>query len=113
MTPRRGERAAPPPGAGEWDIRFATNEAARGWEELSRRSPGPLRDCWLALRHRPTQPTNPTRQHRLHRSLGDRSLGGRLLPQWQYEVTGAARVWYCVDAEAGTVWVTHAAPGHP
>ena len=113
MSPRRGERAAPPAGAGEWDIRFATNEAARGWEELGRLFPGPLRECWLALRHRPTSPVNSARQHRLHGALAERDLAGRALPQWGYEVTGPARVWYCPDAETRTVWVTHAAPAHP
>jgi hypothetical protein len=45
--------------------------------------------------------------------LAERSVGGRTLQQWQYEVTGAARIWYCVDDEARVVWVTHAAIGHP
>lgn len=43
MSPRRGDRAAPPPVDGEYDVRFATNQAALGWEQLdqqpSRRSP--------------------------------------------------------------------------
>lgn len=45
--------------------------------------------------------------------LAEGSVGGRTLQQWQYEVTGAARIWYCVDDEAHVVWVTHAAIGHP
>ena len=31
MTPKRGERVAPPAGPGEYDLFFATNEAAKGW----------------------------------------------------------------------------------
>lgn len=60
--------------------------------------------------HRPREPPPPAP---LRRALAERDLAGRHLPQWQYEVTGAARVWYCPDAETKTVWVTHAAPDHP
>jgi hypothetical protein len=31
---KRGDRAAPPPHPGGYTIRFATNDAAKGWEEL-------------------------------------------------------------------------------
>ena len=34
------------------------------------------------------------------------------LEQWQYEVTGAGRVWYCPDRESRTVWLTDASVGH-
>jgi hypothetical protein len=67
----------------------------------------------LVLCGHPTDPVNPSRQHRLHGVLAERRIAGRALPQWQYEVTGAARVWYCPDAGTRTVWVTQAAPAHP
>ena len=34
MSPKRGERVAPPPGPGEYDLFFATSEAAKGWVDL-------------------------------------------------------------------------------
>jgi hypothetical protein len=37
---------------------------------------------------------------------------GRDLPQWQYEVTGGGRVWYC-DDDKQRVWITRAGAGHP
>jgi hypothetical protein len=40
-------------------------------------------------------------------------LGGRVLEQWQYEVTGAGRLWYCIDDDRRTVWLTLAMVGHP
>jgi hypothetical protein len=35
------------------------------------------------------------------------------MEQWQYEVTGAGRLWYCIDDEHRTVWLTDAVTGHP
>lgn len=34
MSPKRGDDVAPPPMGGGWRLRFATNEAAKGWGEL-------------------------------------------------------------------------------
>jgi hypothetical protein len=38
--------------------------------------------------------------------------GGRVLPQWQVEVTGGDRVWYLLDTEKRTVRVDYAG-AHP
>jgi hypothetical protein len=61
--------------------------------------------------------TNPLRrdprQHPLRDKLGRRQVGERDLEQWQYEVTGAGRVWYCPDSEKRQVWLTLAQVGHP
>jgi hypothetical protein len=32
VSPKRGDRVAPPPAAGQWELRFATTEAVKGWE---------------------------------------------------------------------------------
>jgi hypothetical protein len=45
--------------------------------------------------------------------LGKRDIKGERLEQWQYEVTGAGRVWYCIDDKNRRVWFTLAATGHP
>ncbi|HEX9536631.1 MAG TPA: hypothetical protein VGA04_00470 [Streptosporangiaceae bacterium] len=50
---------------------------------------------------------------RLRGSLSTRTFDGRDLEQWQIEVTGGARIWYLVDDDKHTVWVVHAAAGHP
>lgn len=112
MTPKRKDRVAPPPGPDEWDMRFATSEAAKGWEELCRQAPHNLRRAWEALRTDPCPPATP-RQHPLKGSLGTGTFDGRRLPCWQYEVTGAGRIWYLVDDERRTVWVQAASTGHP
>ena len=35
------------------------------------------------------------------------------LPQWQYEVTAGGRIWYCIDDDKKTVWLTAVHIGHP
>ena len=113
MSPKRKDRVAPPPARGRWDCRYADTDAVDGWESLSRQAPGPTFDAWEAITKDPRDRTNPTRQHQLRGDLSSRAVGGRKLEQWQYEVTGAGRVWYCIDEEGRTVWVTGASTGHP
>jgi hypothetical protein len=68
---------------------------------------------WVVLTERPTQPENPSRQHRLRGQLAERQIGGRTLPQLQYEVTAGGRIWYCPDGQRRVVWVVAASPSHP
>jgi len=35
------------------------------------------------------------------------------MPCWQIEVTGGGRIWYLLDTEKRTVWVTFASTAHP
>jgi hypothetical protein len=99
---RRGQRVAPPAAAGDWELRFATGEAADGWEELCANAPGPTKACWEQLRREPRRHDQPQKQ--LRDNLAQRTIGGQTYEQWQYEVTGGGRVWYCPDGERRTVW---------
>ncbi|GEL18360.1 hypothetical protein [Pseudonocardia asaccharolytica] len=113
MPAKRGDRVAPPARSGGWEARFATSEAAKGWEELRRIARANTWEAWVVLTERPTRPENPARQHRLRGQLAERVIGGRTLEQWQYEVTAGGRIWYCPDAERRIVWVVAAGPAHP
>lgn len=113
MSPGRGDRAAPPPVAGEYDVRFANSRAALGWDELGRQAGPSLRRAFDAIRANPRSRSSPERQHRLRGSLGTADWKGSHLERWQFEVTGAARIWYLIDDEQRTAWVTHAGTGHP
>ncbi|MGA5314770.1 hypothetical protein ACPCTK_11665 [Streptomyces pseudogriseolus] len=112
MTPKRGDDVAPPV-EHEWRLRFATNEAAKGWGELGAEAPGNTRRCFEALRRDPTSRSDPDRQHRLRGRLALRNLGGRDYPQWEYEVTAGGRVRYLVDEARRTVFLVSASPRHP
>ncbi len=113
MSPRRGDRAAPPPVAGEYDLRFASNEAARGWDELAVQAAANLRRAFDAIRTDPRSRAALERQHRLKGSLGTGIWKGEALERWQYEVTGGGRVWYLIDDARSTAWIVHAGNGHP
>jgi hypothetical protein len=104
---------APPPGPGDWDIRFRNNDAARGWEELCRQDPGNALAAWRIMRRNPTPWTDSPRHHRLQGRLSTVKVGDKPLDHWQIEVTGAGRVWYLIDKDKTTVWIDHAGPGHP
>jgi len=110
-VPKRRERVAPPPKKGGWDFRYATSNAASGWEKICAAAPGPARSAWEHITEEPLDQS--ARQHPLKGSLGKREVSGKSLDQWQYEVTGAGRIWYVIDEAKRVVWMTDASPGHP
>jgi hypothetical protein len=113
MTARRGDRVAPPPLREEYDLRFASNQAAIGWEQLAAQAAANLRRAYDVIRSHPRTKRSPERHHRLKGSLGTAAWKGDLLERWQYEVTGAGRIWYLIDDAHRTVWIVHAGPAHP
>ncbi len=113
MSPKRGDRAAPPAIGDEFEIRLATTDSCAGWEHLAKQAPGNLRRAYDAIRASPRATTNPDRQHRLKGQLASMVWKGNTLEQWQYEVTGGGRIWYLIDDVQRTVWIVHAGTGHP
>lgn len=113
MPAKRGDRVAPPGRPGGWEARFATSEAAKGWEQLCQTARSNTWEAWVILTERPTDPENPARQHRLRGALAVREVGGKVLDQWQYEVTAGGRIWYCPDPGRHLVWVVAASPAYP
>jgi hypothetical protein len=107
-------RRRPPPHVGdEWRLRFATNEAAKGWGDLCTVAPGNTRRCYEALRSDPLSMADPDRQHRLRGRLATVTLHGTEYPQWEYEVTAGGRVRYLVDQAKRAVYLVYASPRHP
>ena len=108
MSPRRPKKAAqPPPPPAEWTVKPASRAALRGWEEVAEAEPDLMRVVKERLRTRPLDRSdNPNRTHRLKPPLDLGRVGDLKLPQWQHEMTASGRIWYCVDADTRTVWVT-------
>lgn len=109
--PKRKDRIAPPPAKDGWDFRFATSEAVKGWDEVCAAVPANARAAWEQITSEARNRDH--RQHRLKGGLGTRIVNGKTMEQWQYEVTSGGRLWYCIDDERRTVWLTDAMPGHP
>lgn len=113
MSPKRGDDVAPPSVGDEWRLRFATNDAAKGWGDLCSEAAGNARRCYESLRSDPLSSRDPDRQHRLRGRLATGILGGKSFPQWEYEVTAGGRVRYLVDESKRTVHLVYASPRHP
>jgi len=110
---KRGDRVAPPGRPGGWEVRFATNDAAKGWDHLCQTARSNTWEAWVVLSERPTAPENPARQHRLRGALASHVVGGRVLDQWQYEITAGGRIWYCPDPDKRIVWLVLTSAAHP
>ena len=114
MSLHLGGPLPPPTGPDEWEILCGTREARTGWPELLRQAPHNVARTHQALRTNPAPVTETERQHRLRgKRLSTGEYKGKILPQWQYEVTGAGRIWYLVDIDDHRVIVMHAGPAHP
>ena len=113
MPAKRVDRVAPPARPRGWEARFATSEAAKGWEQLCQVAKANTWEAWVVLTERPTQPQNPARQHRLRGELATHLVAGKELEQWQYEVTAGGRIWYCPEPDRRIVWLVAASPAHP
>jgi hypothetical protein len=113
MSPKRGDRVAPPPLAPEWELRFLTAEAVKGWDELCREAPGNVRKAFEIIRADAGPPIETARHHRPRADLALGTRAGVQLHRWQYEVTGGGRIWYLVDPEALVAWFEYCGTGHP
>jgi hypothetical protein len=113
VSPKRGDRAAPPPRPDEYDLRFASNDAAKGWDEMCRQVPGNTRAAFEAIRADPCPVPSTKRHHRLKYELAWGTHNGKRLEQWQYEVTGGGRIWYLINHDTRTAWLVYAGTGHP
>lgn len=113
MSPKRGDRVAPPADSDSWDVRFATNEAVKGWETLCQQAPANTLSAWNTMRNRLDNPPPTPRRHPLKGSLATAVHGGATMDQWQIEVTGAGRIWYRVDSDRRVIWLKAASVGHP
>jgi hypothetical protein len=68
---------------------------------------------WVVRLADPRSRNDLSRQHRLKFDLKSVKVDGAELEQWQYEVTGGGRIWFAIDDERRTLWITQAGTGHP
>lgn len=112
MAPaRKGDPVARPPKKNEFELRFATSNAAKGWRDLVATSRNVMADAWDFLTRTPLQ-TTPT-NYRLKGELGIIQRGGKSFDRWQHKPTlkGSARIWFFVDGR--TVYLEQVHTNHP
>lgn len=56
---------------------------------------------------------NSKRTHQLKGELAYKTIGGQKLEQWQHDLTGSGRIWYCPDKKDRVIWVTRVSLSHP
>jgi len=112
MSPKRLDRVPPPAVGDEWEVRFGSTEAAKGWEDLCAQAPEKTRVAYDQLRRNPRPPQDDS-HHPLKGNLSRREFRQRQLEQWQIKVSGSGRIWYLPDDQEHKVWVVYASMAHP
>ncbi|GGF44891.1 hypothetical protein GCM10010922_20730 [Microbacterium sorbitolivorans] len=109
--PKKGERVHRPATKLEYEIRFATADAQRGWRDLVATIRNSMTETWEFLTHTPlaTTPTN----YPLKGELAKVTRGGESHERWQHKPTarGTARIWFYVDDH--TVYLEQVHASHP
>ena len=96
---RRLSRAAPgvvrPRKKAEYEIRFGSRQAEKGWQDLRATHLNAIVDAWDFLTKTPlaTSVTN----HQLKAELATVVRGGKTFDRWQHELPGGARIWFYVE----------------
>lgn len=85
MAGKRGELVARPPKKVEYEIRFATTNARKGWQDLVASIRNPLADAWNFLTRTPLLKT-PT-NYPLRGSLTAIARDGKTYERWQHKPT--------------------------
>jgi hypothetical protein len=108
---KKGELVPRPPKKIEYEIRYATKDAQKGWRDLVATIRNPMADTWDLLTRAP-QTTTPT-TYRLKGELATIQRGGQTHERWQHKPTtgGTARIWYYVHEH--TVFLEQVHTSHP
>lgn len=111
VAAKRGELVPRPPKKIEYEIRYATTDAAKGWQDLAATIRNPLAEAWDFLTRSPLTKT-PT-NYPLRGELGTISRGGTTHERWQHKPTpqGTARIWFFVEGR--TVYLEQVHTSHP
>lgn len=97
MAGKKGALVPRPPKKIEYEIRFATSSAEKGWQDLVATIRNQMADAWDFLARTPdmTTPTN----YRMKGELSVIQRGGVAHQRWQHKPTpkGTARIWFYVE----------------
>ena len=108
---KKGELVPRPPKKVEYEIRFATANAQKGWRDLVATNRNSMTDAWDFLTRTPlaTTPSN----YRLKGAFDRITRGGVSHERWQHKPTakGTARIWFFVDQH--TVFLEQVHTSHP
>lgn len=100
-----------PPKKSEYEIRFASVGAQKGWRDLIATIRNSMADTWDFLTATPLTRT-PT-NYPLRDELGTIHRSDKTYERWQHKPTlkGTARIWFYVDGR--TVYIEQVHTSHP
>lgn len=108
---KRGELVPRPPKKVEYEIRFATADAQKGWQDLVAVIRNSMTETWDFLTRTPSAitPTN----YRLKGELATIQRRGAAHERWQHKPTvkSTARIWFYVNER--TVFLEQVHTSHP
>lgn len=111
MTPKEPEKVERPTKKSEYEIRFATSSAKKGWRDLRGTIRNALTESWDFLTQSPlaVTPTNYPLKGELSTLVRD----GNTFDRWQHKptATGDARIWFYVHER--TVYLERVHTRHP
>lgn len=106
---KRADRVHRPLKRAEFEIRFATREAQKGWTDLLATMRHSVVAAWEYLTATPLAQTE--RNHPMRAELEFIVRDGNRYPRWQHELPGGARIWFYVDESI--VWLVDVHTRHP
>ena len=111
MAAKKGQLVLRPTRKIEYEIRFATADAQKGWRDLVATIRNAMTETWDALTRAPLTKTSTC--YPLKGDLGTITRGGTTHERWQCKPTikGTARIWYFVDGR--TVYLEQVHTSHP
>ena len=111
MAGKRGELVPRPPKKIEYEIRFATTNARKGWQDLAATIRNPLAEAWDFLTKTPLART--ATNYPLRGELATITRGDQTHERWQHKPTlkGSARIWFFVEDR--TVYLEQVHTHHP
>ena len=107
----RGDRVERPPRRGEFELRFASKGAQKGWTDLVATQRNAMVEAWEFLTSTPLTAT--PQNYPLKGALGSVVRDGVAHARWQYKPTsqGDARIWFYVVE--GVVYLEAVHTRHP
>ncbi len=97
-----------------WKVKTVSSSVEKQWKLALAAEPELMEEERERLKTRPLDRSrNPRRTHQLKGGLAQRRIGNQVLEQWQHEITGPARIWYCPDKKNRIIYVTYISLSHP
>lgn len=109
LAPPKKVPVSRPLKSSEFVIEHSTSQAATGWRDIVATQNSSAVDAWDRLTKAPNQ--SDPRRHQLKGHLATIVRDGVAHDQWQYELSGGARIWFYVDGR--TVKIVNVFTKHP